>query len=611
MTHDTPPSSTPSDGEMALAALDAVGELALVRGGDGRVSFVNHAFLAAFGGSRADWTGRWFAIAPAARDGGGARRYDSLMRTRSGMRWIEWDERPMPGAGSIVMGRDVTARRADDEARAQEESAKARFFASVTHELRTPLSGALGMARLLGQTPLKSDQREYLRAIKETTSHGLDLIDEILDLSRIEAGKLELRPEPMCPATVARQVIELLTPRAEQKGLALAAVIDETAPEEVLADLGRIKQILFNLVGNGVKYTLTGGVRLDVSGDRDADGRSRLVFAVRDTGPGISEPDQAGLFEQFERGAAEREGRESGTGLGLAMVKRLAEAMHGEVGFESRPGEGSSFWASLPLPVRKAASADRPLAGETVHVAAGNPLLRAALADQVRALGAKADTIASPDRLAGLTGGTLLVDAAWVEQARANRADRTLALTDAAGKDALKAHPPAGISGWLVTPVRRASLVRFIAGQAATLSGDDPAQSRALPLMGLRILVAEDDPVNALIAEKTLSRLGAMPERACDGAEALDRIRLGGLDGALLDMRMPELDGPGVARAVRAERLNIPLVALTANATDADRQTCLAAGMDDFLAKPVNPEALTKILNALCRGQKRLRLVAG
>lgn len=610
MTDTTPP-STPPEADAALAALDAVGELALARAGDGRVTFVNHAFLAAFGGSRSDWTGRWFAIAPAGREGGGSRRYDAMMRTRSGMRWIEWDERPMPGGGSIAMGRDVTARRADDEARAQAASAKALFFASVTHELRTPLSGALGMARLLGQTPLKPDQKEYLRAIKETAAHGLDLIDEILDLSRIEAGKLELRPEPLCPATAARQVVELLTPRAEQKGLALATVIHETAPEEVLGDLGRIKQILFNLVGNGVKYTETGGVRLDVSGDTDVEGRARLILTVRDTGRGISEADQASLFEQFERGAAEREQREGGTGLGLAMVKRLAEAMQGEVGFESRTGEGSSFWAALPLPVRKAASGDRPLAGLKLHVAAGNSALRSALADQAKALGAEADTVGSADRLSAIAGGVLLVEAGWAEAARAGRPDRTLVLTDAAGKDTIKAHPPAGIQGWLVTPVRRTSLVRFVRGDAASQTGDDPAHSRALPLMGLRILVAEDDPVNALIAEKTLSRLGASPERACNGAEALERIRLGGLDGALLDMRMPELDGPGVARAVRGERLNIPLVALTANATEADRQACLAAGMDDFLAKPVNPEALTKTLNALCRGQKRLRLVAG
>lgn len=599
------------DAAAALAALDAAGEMILARAEDGRVTLVNHAFLAAFGGTRADWTGRWFAVAPAGPAGGGSRRYDALMRTRSGMRWVEWDERPAPDGGSVATGRDVTHRRNADEEREAEDAAKARFFASITHEMRTPLAGAMGMARLLTGTPLRPDQREYVRAIEDTSGHALNLIDEILDLSRIEAGKLELRPEPVGLAALARDVTELLAPRAEAKGLALATVLTETAPEEVLADSARLKQILFNLVGNAVKYTREGGVRLDVSGDTDSENRARLVLTVRDTGPGISESDQANLFAEFERGAAERENYAEGAGLGLAMVKRLVEAMQGEIGVESRLGEGAVFWVSLPLPVRAGPSAARPLKGTRLAVACPNAVERSALADQARALGADPIEIAARARLNQAAGAILLIHAGWAGEVHAARASRALILVNAERKDVIKSAPPPGIQGWLVTPVRRTSMARFAVAPSSREGGKAEEPSQGWPLTGLRVLVAEDDPVNALIAEKTLQRLGAVPERARDGAEALQRLRAGGLDAALVDVRMPELDGPGVARAARAEKLGIPLIALTANTTEADRKVCLEAGMDAFLAKPVDPDALTETLTRLCKGQKRLRLVSG
>ena len=598
------------DAALALAALDGAGEMVLMRGPDGQVTLVNHAFLAAFGGSRSDWIGRWFAVAPAGPVGGGSRRYDALMRTRSGMRWVEWDERPAAGGGSVATGRDVSHRHAADEERRVEEHAKAHFFAAITHELRTPLAGAMGMARLLTTTPLRSDQREYVRAIEETSGHALELIDEILDLSRIEAGKLELRPEPVRIETLARDVTELLGPRAEAKKMALAAVLDASAPEEILADTARIKQILFNLVGNAVKYTQSGGVRLEFAGDADSEGRSRLVVTVRDTGPGISEADQATLFDQFERGAAERDGREEGAGLGLAMVKRLVEAMQGEIGIESRLGKGSVFWVSLPLPVRSGPESKKPLAGETVFVATANAVLRTALADQARALGAEAREITEPDRLSAASGATLLIDCDWADRVQEARAGRALILVDAPSKDQVKTTPPPGINGWLVTPVRRSSLARFARRDAPRHDGMMAEPSQGWPLSGLKILVAEDDPVNALIAEKTLQRLGAESVRANDGAAALECLRSQNFDAALIDVRMPEIDGPGVARAARGEAINTPLVALTANATEADRQTCLASGMDGFLAKPVDPDALVKTLTGLCNGKKRLRLVS-
>ncbi|MEE2526674.1 ATP-binding protein [Hyphobacterium sp. HN65] len=606
----TPP--VPAENDAALIALDAAGEMAMLRAGDGRVVFVNHAFLSAFGGKRSDWTGRWFAVAPAGPVDRGSRRFEALMRTRSGNRWIEWDERPVDSGGSISIGRDVTDKRDADAERREAEDARTRFFASVTHELRTPLAGVKGVADLLAMTSLQPDQREYVRAVSDSAMHGLQLIDEILDLSRLEAGHVDLRPEPVRPSDLARQAVELLAPRAGEKNLAIASVIRESAPEEVLADVARVRQILFNLLGNAVKFTSEGGCWVELSGDIDSENRARLIITVRDTGPGIEPSDQAKIFDHFERGSGEAQLRESGAGLGLSMVKKLVEAMDGEIGLESAPGEGASFWAALPLPIRKGVRTDRPLAGQVVMVASPSSVIRNALSAQILALGGDARTLSNPERLSSASGMTLLLDAKWSAHAQGCGARKVLILTEAAEKDRVRDNPPPGADGWLVMPVRRQSLERFIASEVPGQGSEAGwLEGEGWPLAGLRVLVAEDDPVNGLIAERTLTRLGASPERAHDGREALDRLRAGGLDAALIDLRMPEIDGPGVARTIREEGFNLPLIALTANTSETDRRACLEAGMNAFLTKPVNPETLTATLLSLSKAQKRFRVVSG
>lgn len=600
------------EADAALTALDAAGDMALLRAADGRVQFVNHAFLSAFGGKRTDWTGRWFAVAPAAPVGKGTRRFESLMRTRNGNRWVEWEERPVESGGSISIGRDITDQRDADEERRQAEDARTRFFASVTHELRTPLAGVKGVADLLAMTELQPDQREYVRAVADSAMHGLDLIDEILDLSRLEAGHVDLRPEPVRPAELARHAVELLAPKAAERGLAIAAVIDSTAPEEVLADTGRLRQILFNLLGNAVKFTQDGGAWVELSGDVDRESRARLIITVRDTGPGIETADQTRIFDHFERGAGKAQASEPGAGLGLAMVKKLVEAMNGEIGLESQPGEGAAFWVALPVPVRKGASTARPLAGQTVTIASPSQVTRHALSAQVQALGGEARKISEPGRIQMVQGGTLLLDACWAGLAAEASANRLLILTTAAEKDTIRDNPPVGANGWLVTPVRRCSLERF-AGSAppGLISQEGRLEGEGWPLSGLRVLVAEDDPVNALIADRTLTRLGAATERAANGSEALERLRLGGLDAALIDLRMPEMDGPQVAQAARHAGVTTPLIALTANTSETDRRACLEAGMNAFLTKPVDPETLTTTLLSLSKAQNRFRVVSG
>lgn len=618
---DTPPPAASGvrgeDGHIALRGIfDAIGELVIVRDRDGRLSDVNGAFLRAFGGDRDDWTGRWFAVAPAFGESASHRRYDVAMRTQAGPVWIEWSETLTAEGSIIAVGRDVTEQRSLFQRESEAARGKGVFFAAVTHELRTPLSGALGTARLLEDTGLKPDQAAYVAALKASASHALNLIDDILDLSRLEAGKLELRPEPVDPARLVEEVCELLSEKAAEKGLALAHAQGPGVPAQIRADPARLKQILYNLAGNAVKFTREGGVIVTL----ETEGKD-LRLSIRDTGPGINPADQARLFEQFERGAAERDNSAPGAGLGLAMVKRLAEAMDGEVGVRSQPGEGALFWFSFTPEILQRAPVHRPLAGRRILIATPCAIESDALLLHAETLGAWAEHCSNQGQLVARAQSVrpdiIILDDSWTEDASALAASgctgRILALARPRTKDRYTGKDrPAGIDGWLVAPVRASSLARFALGRS---TGDERREReiKGPVLAGYRILLAEDDPVNALIARTVLSRLGASVVMAATGREAVLEASQGGYDAALLDLRMPELDGRDAATQIRAlpgEPGAVPLVALTANATEADRDACLAAGMDAFLAKPVDPDELASVLSGLCGGQNRARLSA-
>lgn len=589
-----------------MTAFDSMGELVLMRGANGRVLHVNRPFLEAFGGDAGDWVGRWFSVAPPLKEDG-SRRYEMLMRTRTGPLWIEWDERQMDGGiGVISVGRDITARREHHDNLEASQRAKNMFFAAVTHELRTPLAGTLGVARLLEATPLQPDQADYVRSLSASAEHALDMIDDILDLSRLEAGKLNLRPESVNIAELVREIIELAAPKAHEKGLEIGAVFTRDAPDTITGDAARLKQILFNLIGNAVKFTEQGGVRLDIANAPGPDGKPRLSIAVSDTGPGISEADQSALFEEFERGAAERDGNEDGAGLGLAMVRRLVEAMGSAMGLESELGEGSRFWITFELPVERCVS-DQPFRGRELAVAVADPTMRAILVEQIEALGGHCFAIDNPDRLAAASGRELLIDWAWFDRVVEASALHSWVLVTPTEKAQIAEGLPDAIDGWFVKPVRRATLVAQITGRPEPVRPTIDAPE-LVALDRLRVLVAEDDPVNALIARKTLERLGAEVEVVESGTAALQALEQQVFDAALLDQRMPGMDGPELARMARANGWAIPLIALTANSTEADREVCLQAGMDEFLTKPVDPVILGETLKRLCNKEKRSSL---
>ena len=591
--------------KLFMSAFDVAGELVVLRRSSGHIIHVNKAFLTAFGGDMSDWKGRWFSVAPP-RSVEDYRRYDMLMRTREGPAWIEWDERLLPDDGGVIsVGRDVTSRREAHENLAASQRAKALFFAAVTHELRTPLAGALGISHLLEATPLRPDQADYVRTLSTSTEHALAMIDDILDLSRLEAGKLRLRPQSVDMAQLVREVIELTAPKAQEKGLEINLVYKMSAPSRVEGDAARLKQILFNLIGNAVKFTQTGGVRVEISNNPDAEGKSRLFLSVKDTGPGVSEADQETLFENFERGAAEREGHESGAGLGLAMVRRLVEAMDSSMGVQSKLGEGSEFWVTFELPVLENWN-DEPLSGRELAVASENETLREALAEQLRTLGGDVVAIDRPERIVAASGRELLLDQSWAENAPQAHASHIWLLVAPDEKDVVIENKPEAVDGWMVKPVRWTTLIEQITGIERE-SVDKPNQDEtAGPVLdGLRVMVAEDDPVNALIARKTLERKGAIVTVVDTGSMAIQTLESGAFEAALLDQRMPGMDGKNVAELARLAGVEIPLIALTANSSEEDRKNCLEAGMDAFLTKPVDPDLLAETLLRLCATKKQ------
>jgi signal transduction histidine kinase/DNA-binding response OmpR family regulator len=456
--------------------------------------------------------------------------------------------------------------------------AKSRFLATVSHEVRTPLNGILGMAGLLRGAGLDAEQTSYVDAI-ETSGRALaTLIDEILDFSRIEAGRLELSPAPFDLAADADGVVELLAPRAQARGLDIAAHFAPDMPARIVGDGARIRQILINLAGNAVKFTESGGVGLCARIEGET-----LVFEVEDSGPGVPENRRAAIFGEFEQGDDSATTRYGGAGLGLAISRRLARLMGGDISYAPRPEGGSLFTFSLPLRRAEGEAHTRPnLAGKRALV--GGRRFDIALIDC--ALGVEnACALAGPARAAG--AGPLVLFSPFERRA----------LGDVAA---------AGFDGWLVKPVRQRALFARLEEAPAPRQAA-PAPLPETPAGAARVLLAEDNEINARIVVRMMERLGAQVVHAHDGLEALDHARaaLRGetprFDLILMDVRMPGLDGLEATRILRVEEARAGMaptriVALTANAFEEDRQAARSAGLDDFMTKPVDAGALAAML---------------
>ena len=480
------------------------------------------------------------------------------------------------------------------------------ILAALSHEFRTPLNGVLGMARLLARTRLDGAQRSYVTALEQSGEHLLGLVNQVLDLARLQSGRIELRPAPVDLEQLLQGVTEILSPRAHAKGLEIAWAVDPGLPP-IRADEARLRQVLFNLAGNAVKFTDAGGVLIAAEAGQGAApaGKVRVRFSVRDTGPGVSEEERGHIFEPFAQGRASAEAVES-TGLGLAIVSRLAEAMDAELGVDAAPGGGALFWAEASFPTAGAARAARPLQGLPVAIVSSSPVLAEAAARQVGACGGEPAIFASAKAAAAAPPqAPALVDfAAGERRPRPIAGRRSIVLL---GPE-LRAHIPAlrksGFDGYLIKPLRRQSVATrllAVSGPAAQPAAPplEDERARLTAGSGARVLLAEDNPINAMLARALLEREGCVVDQARTGPEAVEAAGAQAYDLILLDLRMPGMGGVEAARAMRKAGVRSPIAALTADAFEDARRASLQAGMDDFLTKPLEPAALHALLGRL------------
>lgn len=644
------------------ALLDSQEAAILRRDEEGRLTFANTAFFKMFGGGLEKSIGKPFVVetceegdtqAPlAVSDGRYHQRFTQHVVTVSGPRWIEWEEQLVaaPTGNRLEVqsvGRDVTEQRRAElqlaEARDQAEAAnraKGRFLASMSHEIRTPMNGILGMASLLLDTPQTPEQQTYVRAIDQSARTLLALIDEILDFSKIEAGKLGLCEAPFAIDACVQGAVELLAPRAHDKGLEIAWSVSPQLPRAIIGDEARVRQILLNLLSNAVKFTDAGGVSVRVEGTPEPEtGSVRIEMIVEDTGIGLSSRDMQCLFTEFEQTEAAIQRRHGGTGLGLAISMQLARAMGGEIRVASHPGNGSTFTAVLVLQSAGDEAEVRPLSAAVgnarVLLAFDRRLERRALREVLAAVGVSAtecDLAAAEDVLESaaregtpfdrlVVDGTDGVAAAGSLLSRARELNgqtsvRGIALVNVVARARLSEFRDAGFDAYLVRPVRPASmLVQLGLPHLVPVVGEQPRGENANAAAGLgtsalrRVLLAEDNEINSLLAKRVLEKCGCEYVAVTNGVEAVELVQrsLAGerarIDLILMDIFMPQLDGLQAAKAIKdlyasAPQVEAvpPIVALTANAFAEDRQRYLDAGMDDYLAKPFDKAGLEAIL---------------
>ena len=624
----------------ARGLLDAQGDLIIRRDAQGLLTFANDAYCAFTGQSRDEIIGRDSSLkviehgAVTVLDDG-TRAHDQKIDTPQGPRWFAWRDvavRGDAGAETQSVGRDVTERVEAREHAEAASHAKSRFLATVSHEIRTPLNGVIGMTDLLLDTSLTPEQLNYAKAAKASGETLLALIEEVLDFSRIEAGRLDLAPAPFALLPLVEETIELLAPRAHGKGIAISSFVDEDLPAMVVGDAARLRQVLLNLAGNAVKFTETGGVTVIVE---PGIGEHAVRFSVRDTGIGLALEDQARIFLDFEQADTSSSRKFGGTGLGLAISRRIIERMDGTLGVDSSPGQGASFSFTIVLPPGENAEAapfNAPdLRGQSALIVSQTQIEAEVLARRLDAWGAATRIeVCSAEDAAQHVGDerfdTLIVDGPL---ARAivgkggigGDATQRIVLIHPGERTDLSALKTAGFTGYLVKPVRAASLAaRFVdrdTFEPAKTAEPAPAEVRTddAPGRGLKVLLAEDNAINVVLTRALLTRLGHRVTTVGEGGGAVlawsSALESGQpFDLVMMDVQMPGMDGLEATRRLRAREAElkaaaaegfrpVPIVALTANAYAEDRAACLAAGMDAILTKPLDRQRLFEELNRI------------